>query len=266
MSFDLPSSSAPPSSQPHASSSSQANNNNSMAATLPQINFGFEELKDRMARFTVRFDDFIEKGRRRILEERNEFAKAIVEDKDTQRMLKKEIEHHKQKEKDVSENAAKEQQEAAEAERAIAEMDRRKQSKMEHKAHLLAQIEAMQEAIRKRREIRAEERKALSFQSSRNAPELAFWEDHLGMRIEGAGVTDHLKIVYTHIVDSDWSKEFSFIINMVTRDYEVIQCRPKLDSASVGKWVDRLNETRDLTCFLKEMRQLFKEHSSTGRE
>ena len=52
-----------------------------MAATLPQINFGFEELKDRMAKFTVRFDDFIEKGRRRILEERNQFAKTIVEDK-----------------------------------------------------------------------------------------------------------------------------------------------------------------------------------------
>lgn len=46
----------------------------------------------------------------------------------------------------------KEQQEAAEAEHAITEMDRRKQSKMEHKAHLLAQIEATQEAIRKKRE------------------------------------------------------------------------------------------------------------------
>jgi len=69
----------------------------------------------------MRFDDFIEKGRRRILEERNEFAKTIVEDKgdfgnkpifecgsnrrvDTQRMLKKEIEHYKQKEKDVAES------------------------------------------------------------------------------------------------------------------------------------------------------------------
>ncbi|CAZ79241.1 unnamed protein product [Tuber melanosporum] len=265
MSFNLASSSAPPSSQTHALSSPQATNH-SMAATLPQINFGFEELKDRMARFTVRFDDFIEKGRRRILEEKNEFAKTIVEDKDTQRILKKEIEHYKQKEKDVSENVAKEQLEATEAEHTIAEMDRKKQSRLEHKAHLVAQIEATQEAIRKKREIRAEERKALSFQSSRNAPELAFWEDHLGMRIEGAGVTDHLRIVYTHIVDSDWSKEFSFIINMVTRDYEVIQCRPKLDSALVGKWVDRLNETRDLTCFLKEMRQLFKEYSSSRGE
>lgn len=51
------------------------------AAGLPQINFGFEELKERMARFTVRFDDFIEKGRARILQERNEFVKTIVEDK-----------------------------------------------------------------------------------------------------------------------------------------------------------------------------------------
>ena len=74
-----------------------------------------------MAKFTVRFDDFIEKGRRRILEERNQFAKTIVEDKgdfgnklvlgwdsdgrvDNQRMLKKEIEHYKQKEKDVAES------------------------------------------------------------------------------------------------------------------------------------------------------------------
>jgi len=121
MSFDLPPSSASSSSQTLALPSSQANNTNSMAATLPQINFGFEELKNRMVRFTVRFDDFVEKGRRRILEERNQFAKTIVEDKgdsgnkpvfgcgsnrrvDTQRMLKKEIEHYRQKEKDVAES------------------------------------------------------------------------------------------------------------------------------------------------------------------
>lgn len=42
------------------------------------------------------------------------------------------------------------------------------------------------------------------------------------MRIEGAGVLDHLKIVYTHMVDSDWTKEFYFIINMMTREYEGI--------------------------------------------
>lgn len=52
-----------------------------MAATLPPINFGFEELRDRMVRFTVNFDEYIERNRKRILEERNEFAKNVVEDK-----------------------------------------------------------------------------------------------------------------------------------------------------------------------------------------
>lgn len=50
-------------------------------ATLPLINFGFDELRDRMVRFTVNFDEYIERNRKRILEERNEFAKNIVEDK-----------------------------------------------------------------------------------------------------------------------------------------------------------------------------------------
>ncbi|RPB14475.1 hypothetical protein P167DRAFT_603934 [Morchella conica CCBAS932] len=230
-------------------------------ATLPLINFGFEELRDRMVRFTVNFDEYIERNRKRILEERNEFAKNIVEDKDTQRMLKKEIEHYKQKEKDVAEIVAKEDQEAAEAEQAISEMARKKQCKEEQRTHLLAQIEETREAIRKKRKMRAAERKILSSQASRNAPELLFWEDYLGMRIEGAGVTDHLKFVFTHIIDSDWTKEFSFIVNMVTRDYEVIQCRPKVDKTKIDDVVDKLNESRDFSLFLKGMRQLFKEYA-----
>lgn len=51
----------------------------SMADTLPSINFGFEELRDRMAKFTVKFDTFIEAGRKRILEERNQFRMNIAE-------------------------------------------------------------------------------------------------------------------------------------------------------------------------------------------
>lgn len=51
----------------------------SVADSLPSISFGFDELRDRMARFTARFDDFIEKGRKRVLEERNQFAVTVAE-------------------------------------------------------------------------------------------------------------------------------------------------------------------------------------------
>ena len=51
----------------------------SMADSLPPINFGFEELRDRMAKFTVKFDNFIEQGRKRVLAERNQFRLNVAE-------------------------------------------------------------------------------------------------------------------------------------------------------------------------------------------
>lgn len=51
----------------------------SMADSLPSINFGFEDLRDRMARFTDRFDEFIAKGRKHVLEERNQFRINMAE-------------------------------------------------------------------------------------------------------------------------------------------------------------------------------------------
>lgn len=46
----------------------------SMADTLPTtIDFGFDGLRSHMAAFTQRFDEFIERGRRRVLEERNAY-------------------------------------------------------------------------------------------------------------------------------------------------------------------------------------------------
>ena len=50
-----------------------------MADTLPSADFGFNELRERMAQFTVRFDEFIERGRKRVLEERNAFRMNLAE-------------------------------------------------------------------------------------------------------------------------------------------------------------------------------------------
>jgi kinetochore protein Spc25 len=51
----------------------------SMADQLPSINFGFDDLRSRMNQFTARFDEFIEKGRKRVLEERNQFRINVAE-------------------------------------------------------------------------------------------------------------------------------------------------------------------------------------------
>lgn len=50
-----------------------------MADSLPSINFGFEDLRNRMAQFTTKFDAFIERGRKQVLEERNQFHINLAE-------------------------------------------------------------------------------------------------------------------------------------------------------------------------------------------
>ena len=46
---------------------------------LPNVDLNFEDLRQRMAAFTAKFDAFIEKGRKRVLEERNEFRGQLAE-------------------------------------------------------------------------------------------------------------------------------------------------------------------------------------------
>lgn len=50
-----------------------------MADSLPSINFGFEDLRNRMAHFSMQFDAFIERGRKQVLEERNQFRLNLAE-------------------------------------------------------------------------------------------------------------------------------------------------------------------------------------------
>lgn len=51
----------------------------SAADTLPDVDFGFEDLRKRMVSFTSRFDDFIAEGRKNVLAERNEHRSRLAE-------------------------------------------------------------------------------------------------------------------------------------------------------------------------------------------
>lgn len=46
---------------------------------LPSVDIPFEDLRKRMTEFTTRFDAFIEKGRRRVLDEHNDFKAKLSE-------------------------------------------------------------------------------------------------------------------------------------------------------------------------------------------
>ncbi|KAI9813734.1 MAG: kinetochore-associated Ndc80 complex subunit spc25 [Thelocarpon impressellum] len=228
----------------------------SMADSLPSINFGFEELRDRMARFTTKFDDFIEQGRKRVLEERNQFRMNVTELHEDQRMKKKDIEILSLKASGHAQTIQKEAQETAEMHAALAAVETQRSERAATRDRLKTQIAETQRLIAQRQEAQRQHAQRLDAQAHFNAPELDFWQDYLCLRIEGAGVPDRLKFVYTHADERDWEREAWFELGMGRREYEVLHCRPKVEPEELERALDKLNESRDLGVFLKGMREL----------
>ncbi|KAI9888293.1 MAG: kinetochore-associated Ndc80 complex subunit spc25 [Vezdaea aestivalis] len=229
----------------------------SAADSLPSINFGFDDLRARMAQFTTRFDEFIEQGRKRVLEERNQFRMNVTELKEDQRMKKKDIEILRLKSSTHEQTLQKEKQEVAELQGAISNITTQRDGSAIHCERIRQQINETQKLISQRLEAQKSHALYLDSQERFNGPELDFWQDHLCLRIEGAGIEDRIKFVFSHLDDNDWEKKGWVELDLGKREYEVLHCRPKLDSEKVDKVVEQLNETRELRLFLKGMRELF---------
>ncbi len=176
-----------------------------------------------------------------------------------QRMRKRDVEIMSLKTATHAHTVAKESQETAEMHAAISTLTVQRDERAAARDALKAQINDMQKTIAARREAQQKHARYLDSQARSNVPELDFWQDYLCLRIEGAGMEDRLKFVYTHIDERDWEREVWFELGMGKREYEVLMCRPKLEADAVERVLDRLNESRDLSVFLKGMRELFRE-------
>lgn len=272
----------------------------SMADSLPSINFGFDELRDRMSKFSSKFDAFIEQGRKRVLEERNQFRMNVAElqgkqkekrathilqynggleeaggrsgrwTKNTdsiicfahtedQRMKKKDMEILQHKTNTHQQTISREAAEKREMQAAIAQLSEQRDRNMATRDALSQQIAETQREIEGRLAAQRAHAARVEGQARFNVPELDFWVSNLCLKIEGAGQTDRLKFVYSHLDDRDWDREAWFELSTASRDYDVRHCRPKLEREKVDRVLERVNETRELVVLLKGMRELFVE-------
>ncbi|KAI0156623.1 chromosome segregation protein Spc25-domain-containing protein [Xylariaceae sp. FL1272] len=230
-----------------------------VADQLPSIDFGFDDLRDRMAKFSAKFDAFIEQGRKRVLEERNQFRINVAELQEDQRMKKKDMEIVQHKINTHQQTRSKEDAERAEMEASILQLTTQRDTNLAARDSLKQQIAETQREIEARLKAQREHAQRIEQQSRFNVPELDFWVTNLCLRIEGAGKNDRLKFVYTHIDERDWEREAWFELCTESRDYDVRHCRPKLEKEKVERVLDRVNESRELPALLKGMRELFVE-------
>jgi len=66
-------------SQSHQNATHTFSYSDSPLTQLPSVDFNFDDLRRRMTDFSTKFDAYIERGRKRVLEERNDFRARLSE-------------------------------------------------------------------------------------------------------------------------------------------------------------------------------------------
>ena len=142
-------------------------------------------------------------------------------------------------------------------------------------ARLRTGIAGVRRQIEAKRAAQAQYAAKVEGQAGMNGPELAFWEEYLGVRVEGSGRADVVRVVFAFegpAVEGgrrggnggggggERDQEGVCELKVPERGgYEVVYSKPRLEEKRVQGCVERLNESRDLGAFLKGMRGLFGE-------
>lgn len=174
-------------------------------------------------------------------------------------MKKKDMEILQHKTNTHQQMISKEAAETEEMQAAIASLSLQRDKNKATRDALKQQITETQKEIDARLAAQRAHAQYVESQSRFNVPELDFWMQNLCLKIEGAGQTDRLKFVYTHIDEKNWEREAWFELSTSSRDYDVRHCRPKIEKEKIERVLERTNETRDLAVLLKGMRELFVE-------
>ncbi|RMZ92037.1 hypothetical protein DV736_g706, partial [Chaetothyriales sp. CBS 134916] len=237
--------------------------NDSPLTQLPQVSIPFDDLRRRMAEFSVKFDSFIERARKRVLEERNEYKARISEVHEEQRSTSAQVASLRSALSAHRNLVSREAAEKAEMNAQIDQLQTRHAAQQQTRDTLRQQIAATQSAIDHKLQAQREYARKLDGQARLNGPELLFWETYLGVRIEGAGDEGRIRVVYLFPPSSRKAKrEATFELRVpdtTVGEYEVVYSRPRLDQDKVARVVRRLNETRQIGVLLKGMRGLFAE-------
>ncbi|KAL6715072.1 kinetochore-associated Ndc80 complex subunit spc25 [Lecanora helva] len=229
----------------------------SMADSLPNLNFGFEDLRARMAAFTDRFDAFIAQGHKRVLEERNQFRINVAGLQEDQRTKTRDIETLAQKSSQHSATLSTQEAETKAARDEITAITASRNANAQHRDRLRTEINSCNKNINQHKAAQAVHAERIDEQAKLNVPELNFWETYLGLRIEGAGRVDRLKFIFSNLDERECQKEAWFELDTEKRDYKVIACKPNVEEGDIEACVDKLNESRDLGEFLKVIREVF---------
>ncbi|CAH1761241.1 3014_t:CDS:2 [Entrophospora sp. SA101] len=148
----------------------------------------------------------------------------------------------------------------------VKELENRKNLLNNHKNILVKKVESIRKKVQKQKDALSVKKKKLEENFAKNEPELELYKNKLAIDVKGLqGSPDDLVIFeFSCIYKNEPSRTCHFILNVTDDDYKVLNCSPMVKG--LNESLMKLNKTRDLVKFVKEMRKAFSDHAKSIKE
>ncbi|KAI9466472.1 kinetochore-associated Ndc80 complex subunit spc25 [Coemansia sp. RSA 989] len=223
----------------------------------PRVWFQREEDRKQNDEFIRRVDEMVQELKRLIRDRKNEHNGEISELNDRKSRMTADMELLEKENSNILSALKDERAKETELSNDIASLQIKQKQASNSARQLLEKKRMLEQELAQRKSIIAEKRQVLAVQAAKNSPELAFFENQMGISIVG-GERDILTFIFTYISLSEPSRPFSISMDLSQREYSVKKCSPVI--ADLQTHVDWLNASRDFFGFLKRIRRGFVEH------
>jgi len=227
---------------------------NNDTLNIPKPKFPYEAYSEAKNIFFNNFENWIEKKKIGIEEEKQLHLKTALEDREQKTQILKEMEIYEKKEVDYSKDIEKERKEAENLANQLSEKKKLKINLLSKRDELIYMKKELENKLIKKRKELSYKKMEKEQQVKKNKPELIFYENTLALKINvlNEGV---LEFVYTNINKELISKKYSFIIDVSNKNYKILNCDPKIQE--LNSLLNNLNNNRNFYDFLKDMREAF---------
>ncbi|RPA81857.1 hypothetical protein BJ508DRAFT_414569 [Ascobolus immersus RN42] len=209
--------------------------------------------------FSSRLNAYVKTNTKAITQAKAAFETESAQLFDRRRQLQIQLQEENLKQNHVSDVAKAEAKAALEIRSALRDLSRLKEQKRTEISDLEMAVQRQLRCLQQTQSLRDDRSLLYGVQRGDDLPELAVWEDILGVRIQGTGRAGTLKVQYCfpRLLDSSHGEVF-FIFRLANdRTYEVMTLRPKLPPRKVEQVIRVANELQNFTYLVREVRNLF---------
>ncbi|CAE6459438.1 unnamed protein product [Rhizoctonia solani] len=209
----------------------------------PTIPLYFDSTLEKMTVFKNAVNAYVTSGQAEIARRQEKHKSVLRRENDKVVKMNAEIEQFRVDEMNLMKTLKREQEEKTEAEAKLAEYNAQLKDVEENRAAVDVELEDLRSRTDKLKLEKSQDLAKLEHQVALNEPEAQSLSDLLKWTVEGVQ-RDVLRIKFTHIDESDWAREFSFVVDLSERTYKGVfkrfvpcffyHCFPILAASALG--------------------------------